>query len=100
MRFGEVPLKDQVKDNIFAAITCLIIFLSVFTGINSVVYNWVYLDKVYAKPYDKWSFARLDMFTGYWNWPVGKVMCLINVSIVVGILILWTVLHFKIKQKE
>jgi len=100
MCFGEVSLKEKTKDIFFTIMLGFIILLPIFTGINSVIYNWIYLPKVYDKSYDQWSLARLDMFTGYWSWPVGKAICIINLLIFAVIFVLWGSLRFKIRQEN
>lgn len=76
----------------------LVVFI-VYTGINSLVYNWVYLGRVYDKPYNKWALVQLDILIGYWHWFPGKLLCIFNIILALVIVLLWCLLKKSLSVK-
>lgn len=93
-------MKSEQANSEKADVGLLLFVLSVaapilFTNVNTLIYNWVYLRNVYDKPYDPWAFARMDMFTGYWGWTPGKLLCIVNGLLLVLPFVLLLVLKSK-----
>ena len=86
------PSKSQKNDVFFLMFLWSIACIILFTGINNVVYNWIYLERIYDKPFNHWALAKPEMFLGYWRWVPGKVLCIVNVIVGVIPFMLWPIL--------
>lgn len=83
--------KDKLRnpDKLLGLLMWLILGFFLFTDLNLLIYNWIFLLKIFGKPYDPWSLVKWDMLTGYWNWWPGKVLTLINLLFIPALLIVW-----------
>lgn len=88
---GTLP-RARNGEIVFHGVLWSIIVGIIFTGINSFVYNWIYLQHVYDKPFSHWALAKPEMFLEYWHWMPGRVICLVNVVLGALPFILWHVL--------
>ena len=52
--------------------------LSLLTGINSFVFTNIYLPNFYEGDYRLFDIIKTDMIIGYWNWPAGKMLIIMN----------------------
>ena len=77
------------QGNKFACLIISVVSLIIYTGINNLVYNWIYLTKVYDKQIEKWSFVNFEVLKGYWNWIPGKILCIANILLIGFIIYLW-----------
>lgn len=65
-----------------------VVGLVIFTSVNNAVYNWVFLFKI--QPVDQpWTFVRLEYFVNYWNWPYGRLLCVLNLLFIILPFVLW-----------
>ena len=86
------PSLSKKSENVFCWFLWSLVVCILFTNINCVVYNWVYLERIYDKPFDRWALAKPEMFLGYWHWVLGRVLCIVNVILGIFPFILWRVL--------
>jgi hypothetical protein len=99
MFYGEISLmqmglrrKGKDRERLFLWFLISIVSVMLFSGFNSVIYNWVFIPRVYEEPFNRWSVASVEMFLDYWRWLPGKVLCLLNVILGVLPFVLWQVL--------
>lgn len=82
---------DNAMKEVPGKFLCLIwsvVAVVLFTGLNNVVYNWVFLRRIHPVE-DRWSIAKFDYFAQYWTWPWGRVLCTINLILVFLPIVLW-----------